>query len=97
MYEIVDQRVDVLNGLPPEPSRVRQRCTALELALFANRFRKSRQFLGHRDVLLDEIVEHVGDLGELGAALNGELRAGIATPQRGERAVNGRQLFSVAD
>jgi hypothetical protein len=97
MHQVVDQRIDVVDLLRPEAARAGQRGAALEFAFLADHLREPRDFLRHRHVLLDEVVEHIGDLGELRAALNGQLRAGIATAQRDQRAVNGGQLFGMAD
>jgi hypothetical protein len=95
VHEIVDQRVDALDLLRPEAARALQRRPALELAFLADHLRELAELLGHRHVLLDQVVEYFGHLAEARAAVQRQLGARVALSQRDQRAVNLGHLLGV--
>src|SRR4051794_17424617 len=77
--------------------RVRQRGALLELALLADHLRQARELVGHHRALLDEIVEHLGDLAEGAGAVIGQAHLRIAALQLRERGEDHRHLVGLDD
>src|SRR6185295_11661109 len=60
MDEVVDEHVDRIDRVAPEPRDIAQRPAPPELAFLADDTAQSRELLRHALVALDDIIEYVG-------------------------------------
>ena len=79
MDEVVDQHVDRIDGIAPEPGDIAERSALAELAFLADDSRQTRELLRHPLVSFDHFVEDVGhatrDAGPVQRQADGEVAA----------------------
>ena len=78
VHQVLDQRVDGFDRIPPEAGDIAQRGPLLELAFLAHHPAQARQLLLFAGIELDHVVEGVGDLAPDAGPVERQAGRGVA-------------------